>query len=128
MPRQSDLRFTFAPASGDFEVISFELDEGLSMPFRLTLELSSRDPAVDFGAILDRPALFTLWRGERAVRHVHGLVSAFAQGDTGFRRTRYSAVVEPALARAELRSNWRIFQQRSVPQILDSVLRAQGIN
>ncbi|WP_268960732.1 contractile injection system protein, VgrG/Pvc8 family, partial [Zestomonas carbonaria] len=33
-----------------------------------------------------------------------------------------------ALARAELRSNWRIFQQRSVPQILDSVLRAQGIN
>ncbi|MGO4582251.1 hypothetical protein AB4Z48_40365 [Cupriavidus sp. 2TAF22] len=31
------------------------------------------------------------------MRHVHGLVSRFEQGDTGFRRTRYRAVVEPGL-------------------------------
>ncbi|WP_339520619.1 contractile injection system protein, VgrG/Pvc8 family, partial [Pseudomonas proteolytica] len=47
--------------------------------------------------------------------YVHGLVSLFQQGDTGFRRTRYTAVVEPTLKRFDLRSNWRIFQAQTVP-------------
>ncbi|QXI30125.1 type VI secretion system Vgr family protein [Pseudomonas vanderleydeniana] len=126
MPRQSDLRFTFVPQQGDvLEVVSFELEEGLSRPFALTLELVSRDPAIDFNRILDLPALFTIWRHDTAVRHVHGLVSLFEQGDTGFRRTRYKAVVEPTLARAALRSNWRIFQGRTAPQIITEILETQ---
>ena len=51
----------------------------------------------------------------------------FEQGDTGFRRTRYRAVVEPPLARLALGSDWRIFQQRSVPQILQALLAEHGI-
>lgn len=44
MPRQSDLHFTFEPLQGDaFEVVSFKLDEGLSQPFKLKLELASHD-------------------------------------------------------------------------------------
>ena len=129
MPRQSDLRFTFEPLQGDtFDVVSFTLEEGLSQPFKLELELASHDPAIDFNRILDLSAVFTLWRGETPVRHVHGLVSLFRQGDTGFRRTRYSAVVEPTLARAGLRSNWRIFQGQTVPQIIQAVLAGQPLN
>ncbi|POA16717.1 type VI secretion system tip protein VgrG, partial [Pseudomonas sp. FW300-N1A1] len=128
MPRQSDLRFTFEPLQGDaFEVVEFELEEGLSRPFKLTLDLASHDPAIDFSRVLDLPALFTLWRGETAVRYVHGLVSLFSQGDTGFRRTRYRAVVEPALARAGLCSNWRIFQGKTVPEIIAAVLKTQRL-
>jgi type VI secretion system secreted protein VgrG len=42
MPRQSDLRYTFEPLRGDpFEVVSFTLEEGLSQPFKLELELVS---------------------------------------------------------------------------------------
>ncbi|WP_256584599.1 contractile injection system protein, VgrG/Pvc8 family, partial [Pseudomonas sp. Irchel 3F5] len=89
MPRQSDLRFTFEPLQGDaFEVVEFQLEEGLSQPFHLSLELASHDPAVDFNRVLDLAALFTIWRGDTPVRYVHGLVSLFSQGDTGFRRTR----------------------------------------
>ncbi|HTV87151.1 MAG TPA: type VI secretion system tip protein TssI/VgrG [Dyella sp.] len=133
MPRQSDLRFTFAATSGGrtklpaFDVVSFELCEALSEPFALTLELSSTDSAIDFGAVLDQPYLFTLWLGEQVVRYVHGLVSRFEQGTTGHRRTRYCAVMEPQLARAGLRSDWRIFQQQTVPQILQTVLKRSGI-
>lgn len=128
MPSQPDVRFTFEPTCGAaFEVISFTLEEGLSQPFKLQLELASHDAALDFGTLLDKPAVFTLWHGETPVRYVHGLVSLLTQGDTGFRRTRYRAEVEPALARAALRSNWRIFQQQSVPDILNSVLKAQRL-
>nr|WP_273913454.1 type VI secretion system tip protein VgrG [Pseudomonas fontis] len=129
MARQSDLRYTFKPFVGDatFEVLSFVLEEGLSTPFSLNVELSGDDPDVDFGQLLDCPVLLTIWRGERPVRYVHGLVSSFTQGDTGVHRTRYHALIEPQLARARLRSNWRIFQHKSVPQIFEILLKAQHL-
>lgn len=129
MPRQSDLYFTFVPTACKtaFEVIEFHLEEALSEPFRLEVDLASANPAVNFTDVLDKPALFTLHQNGRAVRHVHGLVSSFEQLDTGFRRTRYRAIVEPTLARAGLRSDWRIFQQQSVPKIIEQILKKQRI-
>lgn len=128
MPRQSDMRYTFEPLRGDlFEVVSFTLEEGLSEPFKLELELVSHHPSIDFNQVLDLAAVFTLWRGDTPVRYVHGLVSLFQQGDTGFRRTRYTAVVEPTLKRFDLRSNWRIFQGQTVPDIITSMLAEQKL-
>lgn len=128
MPRQSDLRYTFEPLRGDpFEVVSFTLEEGLSQIFKLELELVSHHQAIDFYRMLDLAAVFTIWRNDTPVRYVHGLVSLFQQGDTGFRRTRYTAVVEPTLARFRLRSNWRIFQGQTVPDIITSMLAEQKL-
>ncbi|WP_321847135.1 contractile injection system protein, VgrG/Pvc8 family, partial [Burkholderia cepacia] len=83
--------------------------------FTLSVDLASTDPSIDFAAVLDQPAQLTIWRAGQPVRYVHGLVSDFEQGGTGFRRTRYRAVVEPRLARAGLCADWRIFQRQSVP-------------
>ncbi|MCV9920357.1 hypothetical protein OIU19_16320 [Pseudomonas sp. BT-42-2] len=46
MPRQSNLRYSVQPLVGDaaFEVVSFTLDEALSTPFKLNLELVPRWP------------------------------------------------------------------------------------
>ena len=128
MAAQSDLRFTFTAGSNDvFDVVEFRLTEGLSETFRLDIDLSCTNPAVDFAEILDRPALFTLWQGEQPVRYVHGSVSSFQQGDTGFRRTRYHAVVEPRLARLKLTSDWRIFQTLNVPDIATAMLKKHAL-
>ncbi|EJQ9335130.1 type VI secretion system tip protein VgrG [Salmonella enterica] len=131
MPSQSDLCFTFdlvgSEAHDVFEVVEFELHEALSETFLLSVELACANPAVDFGQVLDRPALLTVWRGDTAVRYVHGAVSSFVQGDTGFRRTRYSAVVEPRLARLKLSADWRIFQTLTASQIAEAVLREHGL-
>ena len=130
MPSQSDLSYSFQPLVGNaaFEVVSFSLKEGISQPFELELKLISHDNDIDFGHLLDKPVLFTIRDGERPVRYVHGLVSSFSQAESGFYRTYYHALVEPQLARANLRSNWRIFQQKSVPQILELMLKRQGIS
>ncbi len=127
MRHQSDLRFSFAVNGLDFEVVEFDLDEGLCASYTLDVALASADAAIDFGRVLDQPAVLTIWQGGVAVRHVHGQVSSFEQGDTGFRRTRYRAVVEPTLARLALGSDWRIFQQQSVPEILADVLDGQQV-
>ncbi|MBC3466680.1 type VI secretion system tip protein TssI/VgrG [Pseudomonas sp. RW10S2] len=130
MPSQSDLRYSFLPLAGkaEFEVVSFTLKEGISQPFTLELQLISHENDIDFGQLLDKPVLFTIWEGERPVRYVHGLVSRFSQAESGFYRTYYHALVEPQLARADLRSNWRIFQKKTVPQILELMLKRQGID
>ncbi|HHQ2811058.1 TPA: type VI secretion system tip protein VgrG, partial [Pseudomonas aeruginosa] len=110
-----------------FEVVEFHLVEGLSEPFHLDVQLSCANAAVDFGQVLDRPALLTIWQGGQPVRYVHGSVTSFQQGNTGFRRTRYRAIVEPRLARLQLASDWRIFQTLSVPDIAQAVLKKHAI-
>ncbi|MGE8405577.1 MAG: type VI secretion system Vgr family protein [Pseudomonas sp.] len=127
MPAQSDLRFTFAAGPDAFDVVKFHLSEGLSETFRLDVALSCANPTVDFGQILDRPALFTIWQGGQPVRYLHGSVSGFQQGDSGVRRTRYRAVVEPRLARLKLTSDWRIFQTLSVPDIATAMLKKHAL-
>ncbi|MFD2641290.1 type VI secretion system Vgr family protein [Pseudomonas japonica] len=127
MPVQSDLRFTFTAGPDAFEVVEFRLSEGLSETFHLDVELSSANPAIDFGQVLDRPALLTIWQGGQAVRYVHGSVSSFQQGETGFRRTRYRAIVEPRLARLRLASDWRIFQTLNVPDIATAMLKKHAL-
>lgn len=115
MPSQSDLYYSFQPLvyQPALEVVSFTLKESISQNFKLELELISYEHDLDFGQLLDKPALFTISRANYPLRHVHGLISAFSQADSGPHRTRYSAVVEPQLARAGVRSNWRIFQHKS---------------
>ncbi|HFH4390322.1 TPA: type VI secretion system Vgr family protein [Pseudomonas aeruginosa] len=127
MAVQSDLRFTFTAGADAFEVVEFRLTEGLSETFLLDVELSCANPAIDFGQVLDRPALLTIWQGGQPVRYVHGLVTSFQQGNTGFRRTRYRAIVEPRLARLRLASDWRIFQTLAVPDIAKVLLKKHAI-
>ncbi|PXX11708.1 type VI secretion system secreted protein VgrG [Paraburkholderia tropica] len=128
MPRQSDLRFTFEVINGPrFDVVEFEHEEALSECFTLSVDLFSTDPAVEFGSVLDRPALLTIWRRDMPIRYVHGIVHAFVQGDTGFRRTRYSATIVPELKRAGLYSDWRIHQKANIPQLLESRIKELGI-
>lgn len=128
---QTDIRFTFKVtgarqgqnATCDFDVVEFSFEEGLNQNFKLSVELVSFNAEVGFNAILDKPVCFTILSAGKPVRQIHGLVTDFVQGQTGFRRTRYSAVVEPMLARTELYSDWRIFQQQSVPEILKDVFK-----
>ncbi|WP_199099322.1 type VI secretion system tip protein VgrG [Dyella sp. ASV21] len=132
MPK--DVRFTFelvhttsdrAPRLAD--VVNFTLTEGLSEIYCLDVELTSPDPALDFGALLEGEARFTIWQNGKPTRHIHGVISSASQGATGFRRTRYRVRVEPLLARAALRSNWKIFQQKTVPAIAMEILKRSGV-
>ena len=126
MSNLNDVRFTFSTPGDEaiaFDVVSFELIEAVSELYRLEIELVSFANDADFVKLLDQPATLTIWQQNEAVRHVHGLVSSFEQGKTSHRRTRYRAVVEPQLARAGLQSDWRIFQHRPVPQLIDELFR-----
>nr|WP_207783136.1 MULTISPECIES: type VI secretion system tip protein VgrG [Pectobacterium] len=114
------------PAS-TFAVVDFQLSEALNQPFALSLNLASALPGIDFGAVLDQPCELLVWYEGELKRRVSGIISAFAQGDTGFRRTRYQAEVRPALWRLGLRTNARIFQAQKPEAIIGTLLEESGI-
>ena len=58
---------------------------------------------------------------------IHGQVYQIAQGDSGKRLTRYQMTLVPHLAYLTHCHNQRIFQHQSVPQIIASVLKDQGM-
>ncbi len=130
MANSTGLQFTVKvgalPAS-TFAVVDFQLSEALNQPFALSLNLASPLPGIDFGAVLDQPCELLMWYEGELQRRVSGIVSAFAQGDTGFRRTRYQAEVRPALWRLGLRTNARIFQAQKPKAIIGALLEEAGI-
>ncbi|GKV93211.1 type IV secretion protein Rhs [Pectobacterium carotovorum subsp. carotovorum] len=130
MANSTGLQFTVKvgalPAS-TFAVVDFQLSEVLNQPFALSLNLASPLPDIDFSAVLDQPCELLVWYEGILQRRVSGIISAFAQGDTGFRRTRYQAEVRPALWRLGLRTNARIFQAQKPEVIIGTLLEESGI-
>ncbi len=114
-------------SSSTFAVVEFELDEALNAPFTLALKLASPQTEIDFFKVLDQSCELMVWYNGKLQRRVSGIVSDFAQGDTGFRRTRYEATVRPALWRTGLRTNCRIFQAKKPQEIIEEILKEAGI-
>ena len=114
-------------ASNDLAVIGFRAEEALSAPFRLTVDFASHRPDLSPADWLDREVTLSIWQDGQALRRFHGVVSEFAQGDRGHRRTRYSLVVRPALWRLSLRHNSRIFQHVSPLTIINTLLAERGL-
>ena len=77
--------------------------------------------------MLDNKATFIFWLGEQPVRYLNGIVTSFGLGKTGFVRTHYQMVVEPALARAAFQSDSRIFQHQNSEKIIRTLLQKNRV-
>ncbi|WP_355662425.1 type VI secretion system Vgr family protein [Halomonas salifodinae] len=130
MAHASGLQFTLTLAGADdldLAVLDFTLDEALSTPFRLRVQFASRDGELSAEAFLDREASLTVWQDGEPLRRVHGIVSEFARGDRGHRRTCYTLEIRPALWRLGLRHNARIFQAVSPLTIINTLCEERGL-
>ncbi len=108
----------------DFKVLEFRGREGISQPYRFDLELVSERPDLDLQSLLHRPAFLAFAPDGSGV---HGLVHQAAQGESGKRLTRYRLTLVPQLAYLAHRTNQRVFQHLTVPQIIAQVLEEHGI-
>ncbi len=121
---QSAFTLTLDGVASDLKVYSFHGVEALSQPYRFDLELVGEQADLDLESLLHRQ----VYLGFDALGHgVHGLVERVAQGDSGRRLTRYQLSVVPQLAYLKHSSHQRIFQHKTVPQIVAAVLAGQGI-
>ncbi|NVZ72335.1 type VI secretion system tip protein TssI/VgrG [Pseudomonas costantinii] len=108
----------------DFQVLAFKGSEVLDQPYFIQLELVSENPSLDLEALLHQPAYLDFGEADAGL---HGQVYAIGRDDPGGQLTRYHLTLAPRLACLAHRRDQRIFQQRSVPQIIASVLEHHGI-
>jgi len=97
-------------------------EERLSQTYRYVLECLSPDAYLELKNLLGQPIEIALLLSDGGSRLLTGLVTAAEQNgaDGGF--AKYTLTIEPALATLTHRRNSRVFQDKSVPQIVSTIL------
>ncbi|WDU60414.1 type VI secretion system tip protein TssI/VgrG [Pseudomonas poae] len=120
----SRFKLIVSSMSTDFQVLAFKGSEVLDQPFFIQVQLVSENPSIDLETMLHQPAYLDFGEADAGL---HGQVYAIGRDDPGRRLTRYHLTLAPRLASLAYRRDQRIFQQRSVPQIIAAVLEHHGI-
>jgi len=123
-------RFYFRCANlpaGVFGVTRFTYKEALSKPWHCEVELLSDDAYIAFDDVVNHRAAFTMKRGREDVV-IHGIVIDFEQlGRHTEEYMLYRAVLAPSLWRLSLNFQSRIFQHKTVEEILTEVLEGAAL-
>ncbi|HAZ0556949.1 TPA: type VI secretion system tip protein VgrG [Enterobacter hormaechei] len=114
------------------DVLMFEGDEALSTPFSYRIEFTSTDHAICKEMMLMKAASLTLQapvdqgygiKIQQPVRVIQGVVTGFERLGTSKDETRYAVTLEPRLALLSRSHQNAIYQDMSVPQIVEKILR-----
>ena len=114
------------------DVLAFEGDEALSTPFSYRTEFTSTDHAISKEMMLMKAASLTLQapvdqgygiKIQQPVRVIQGVVTGFERLGTSKDETRYAVTLEPRLALLSRSHQNAVYQDMSVPQIVEKILR-----
>ncbi|SEM39197.1 type VI secretion system secreted protein VgrG [Pseudomonas sp. ok272] len=118
------------------DVLAFEGEERLSQLFTYRIEFTSPECDIRVEQILNRDASFSLYaapkklpyRGAtvaeaKPLRVLHGVVSGFKRLSGSRDEARYEITLQPRLALLGRGKQYRLYQNQSVPQIVESILR-----
>lgn len=124
------LRFTLdvdGQKADTFAVVSFRLNQRLSSPFELNVNVASKEFGLKASGLLEKKAKLTIWQGPKALRYVTGVVASFAMKENDRWQMQYSLRILPPLWRCSLRQNFRIFQQQDIKKISATLLNENGV-
>jgi type VI secretion system secreted protein VgrG len=101
-------------------------EESISGLFHFELEMVSGDANLDFSKIVGKSATVALALGESENRYINGIVTRFVQTGGNLDFATYRAELRPWLWWLTLRTDSRIFQAKSSPEIIKSVFSDLG--
>lgn len=125
---QKTLRLTVTTPLGENRLLlkAVSGEEQISGLFRFQLEMVSEDQKLDFSSIVGKSVTATLLLNDGTKRYINGIVGRFTQEDSNIRLTTYYADVHPWLWMLTKTRDCRIFQNKSVPQIIKSIFDDLG--
>ncbi len=108
-------------------IVSASISEQLGRMFRMEVELASEDPNLNFDTIVGGNVTIRLGLfNSKTPRYFNGYVSRFVQTGADGKGGTYRATLVPWLWFLTRTSDCRIFQSKSVPDIIKQVFRDQG--
>lgn len=113
----------YIPEKDELRVVDFVGREKLSQTYHFEIELASPDTNIDFSSLVNKPASLEFLRGGKTYP-INGIVSRFEQGARGGAQgwVTYRATLVPRVWRLSLTHQSRIFQEKTVEDIIKDVL------
>jgi len=102
-------------------------EQRISEPFRYTLDCFSQQGDIELKTLMAQPARLSVLQADGGYRHLHGLVSEAAMLGEDGGVTYYQLTLVPWLEMLKLGRNSRIFQNRSVVDILGQVFEGHEL-
>ena len=109
-------------------LLGFYGEESVSALPRFSLELMSADAQIPAERMLGSAVSIAVETSAGSPRHFHGIVSRFTQGDRDDGQTAYSAEVVAWPSLLAYFSDCRVFQNLSVPDIVEKVFSDRGFS
>ena len=105
---------------------SFEGKESIAGGFKYTLGLLGKDPGISAAKLIRTLATVKLAQADGSERVINGLISRFVQLDQAEGLTVYEAEIRPWYWFLSLTSDFCIWQNKSIPEIVKAVCSEQG--
>ncbi|EES1964269.1 type VI secretion system tip protein VgrG [Escherichia coli] len=107
------------------DVLTFEGREQLSTPFRYDIQFTSTDKAIAPESVLMQDGAFSLTAPpvQTALRTLHGVITGFKHLSSSQDEVRYEVRLEPRMALLARSRQNAIYQNLTVPQIVEKILR-----
>ncbi|MDY0361145.1 MAG: type VI secretion system tip protein TssI/VgrG [Desulforegulaceae bacterium] len=110
-----------------FQVVRFKGSEGLSTVYSFEIELISTYHDLSLNEVIRNPARFTILRKEGNIPF-NGILIEFEQLHQADKYSFYKAVLVPKLWWLSQTMHNQVFLNKSVPEILESLLKDGGLN
>ena len=121
------LRIKTGLPEGDLLLGGFSGREAISQPFLFECDLLSEDSAVDPKAVLEKPVTIEIALPDGDSRFINGVCRRFMQQHRRDPLTSYRAEVVPKLWFLSLSRDSRIFQEKSVLDIVETILAENNV-
>src|ERR1051326_6390144 len=120
---QTNRRIAISTPLGDGVLLlrGFTGSEAISQPFQFELDLLSENDSIKFQDVVGKNVTLRLFDANGGERHWNGFITRFSQGSRSDRLTEYHARMEPWLWFLTRKADCRIFQNVSVPDILQQI-------
>ena len=112
------------------DVLTFTGHEQLSSPFRYDIQFTSRDKAITPESVLMQDGAFSLTAPpvqgmpvQTALRTLHGVITGFKHLSSSQDEARYEVRLEPRMVLLARSRQNAIYQNQTVPQIVEKILR-----
>jgi len=125
----TEKKFDFVSTGLDpdtFAVVRFKGSEGFSKCYEFAVDLVSTEAEIDLDQVLKNPATFTNLREEGDIPF-HGILAEFEQLHQVDEYVFYRAVLVPKLWWLSLTHHNQVFLDKTVPEILEQVLKDGGL-
>jgi type VI secretion system secreted protein VgrG len=114
--------------AGVLSLESFEGYEEISGLFQFHLRMSASQEDLAFDTILGQKICITISLPSGDSQYIHAVVTSFSQAETSPQSTTYLVRVEPWLALLKMKTDFRIFQNKTVPDIITQIFSDAGMS